>query len=257
MKKDTTIVGYSKVLARAKKDLNLAEYKIFILALSKISQLSVNNNLIVSMTLQEITEATGISTDANHAKERLKAVGRKLVKGSYVEFDKKDGGWGNGNLIAATDYSNKVFALRFDELARPLIEGLQATKNYITILAEDIYGFDSEYSYLLYEHLRLYSDTRITNTRILTDSELKKIFKLSDDAYVFNGHFDRWIFEKRIMKKIDNDLKSCRLITFEKQGDFIFEKVKDDKGFIIGYKFIYKINEIHKIEQNNYLCTTI
>ena len=72
------------------------------------------------------------------------------------------------------------FVMSFNPIHRPLLEGLTGMEkpDFITMWANDIYSFTSLYSYYLYQELRLYSDTRCINRRLLTIDDIRRIFNI-------------------------------------------------------------------------------
>lgn len=108
--------------------------------------------------------------------------------------------------------------------AADLVQGLEC--EYITLFLRDILRFDSNIdglrAYTLYEHLRMNSDNRRTNTRIISTKEFKELFNIPKDgkgSYMReNGGFDRANFEKRVIEPVLKMLGACEHVVLHERG---------------------------------------
>ena len=138
--------------------------------------------------------------------------------------------------------------------AADLVQGLEC--EYITLFLRDILRFDSNIdglrAYTLYEHLRMNSDNRRTNTRIISTKEFKELFNIPKDgkgSYMReNGGFDRANFEKRVIEPVLKMLGACEHVVLHERGRkpngerIYYTKIKKH-GLVQGYELMYTINK--------------
>lgn len=236
------VFAVSKIFARARKQMNLAELKAFTYALTNFRYTEECKN---TMMLDKKTVATivGINSDYDHLSVDLKRSIGQLPEHSKVEFEDKDSGfYENGFIINKIRmYKDKVW-LKFDEDYIKLFTQLE--KDYIRMWSGDIFSMTSERSITFYEHLRLNTDTResvcFKGFGIRALKELFDIPKEGKGSYMRdakNGGFNRAEFEKKIIEPLCEDLSKTKMITLvlQKDGKY-YEKVYQGKR-VAGYRF--------------------
>lgn len=269
------LIAVSKIFAAAKKQMSLAEWKTFILALTKIKWNgdNQNNNAIESagnrynlinkavvLDRNEVAEKIGIQSDDKHITADLKRAIGKLYVNSALEFENPKE-FVNGNFITNVICNKKdQVIIIFNGLYLPLFQELDKDKKYITMWADDLFSMNTDRSIVFYEELRLHSDTRKENSKIYGVKELKDLFNIPKEAYMRkDNHFDRTAFEKRIIEPLCEDMKKCSMINLTMNEDGkLYKKVKS-KGKVLGYEFQWVIStnprvataeEVKEINQN-------
>lgn len=259
---DNSLVAVSKVFASAIKQMNLQEWKTFVMALTHIKWNEKNMNY-VRLDKKDLAEKVGVNSDTDHLSQNLKRAIGKLPQHSFLEFTNGDD-WINGCFCTQIACYKNVVRLKFDEDYMPLFEELNKEKNYITMWADDLFKMSSERSILFYEELRLHSDTRKENSRIYGIKDFKTLFNIPKDgegSYMNkDGHFARAHFEKRIIDPLCQDLEKCDMINLSINEDGKpYKKIKNRHGNVLGYEFVWTISthprvanatEVKEINQN-------
>jgi hypothetical protein len=114
--------------------------------------------------------------------------------------------------------------------------------------SKDLFEMKSERSIILYENLRLHSDTRKTNTRIISTRDFKEMFGIPKDgkgSYMKpNGHFDRTQFERKVILPACDELRKCQMINLCINADGLpYRKIKGHHGKIIGYELTWTVTD--------------
>lgn len=250
-----SLIAVSKVFAKAIKSMNFTEWKTFVYALMHIKW-KEKNNYIVVFDKKSLAETIGLKTDGNHITRDLKRALKDMPRHSHIEIDKNDDeneGWLSGTFISVVDCTKKnMVAVHFTPYFMPLFHELAKENNYITMWADDIFKMSSERSILLYEDLRLHSDTNKVNSRIYSTKELKALFDIPKDgegSYMRkNGHFNRPAFEKYVIDPICSDFDKCSMINLILNEDGKpYTKVKNNHGNVIGYQFTWTVSTHPKV----------
>jgi hypothetical protein len=243
MKAPSPMVATSKVFARAIKEMNLAEWKTFILALTQIRWKEKNCNK-VHLDKWNLVKILGLKANETDVSAHLKRAIGNLPKNSFIEFENTDQGyWDNGTFVTRIRCYKDYVLVCFNSDYLPLFEELDKDRPYITMWAEDLFKMTSERSILLYEHLRLHSDTRKTNTRLISTRDFKTLFGIPKEAYVNNGHFERTLFERKVIEPVCDDLLKSKMITLHIQEDGKpYKKIKYH-GKIRGYELSWDVSD--------------
>jgi hypothetical protein len=241
------IIAVSRIFARAIKQMNLAEWKTFVYALTRIRWTEKNKN-IVYLDKQTVAKLVGVGSDSDHLSVDLKRSIGELPTHSFISIDVPDKDYfDNGVFITRVTMLKNRIKIKFEEDYMPLFEELNKERNYITMWSDDLFQMSSERSILMYESLRLHSDTNRQNSRIYTTREIKELFGLPKDgkgSYIkSNGHFDRTNFEKKVLLPICEDLKKCTMLNLEipEDGQGYWRKIKKH-GYVVGYQFFWTIS---------------
>ena len=254
------MVAMGKALMRAKKVMTIDERKLLIMALTKIkwtkeNESNKNGELVVCLSKLEIAEMLDWNYDYTDRGTKVRKLATNLAHNSWIKIDGQDDDWDDGFLIPRTRSRKGNIYIYFASQFKPLIENLTKDKDFVTIWANDIYKFDSVFSYLFFEELRLHCDTRTTNFRTYSTKQLKEIFGLDKEAYmrtvtrkgVRKDEFNRDMFEKRVLDVAIAEINKGSMIRIYpipgsaelKKGKF-YEKVKKN-GYIVGYRFKYVV----------------
>lgn len=250
----------SKIFARAKKQMNVDEYKTFVFALSTIDWTKPMPSSI-EIDKKELAEILEIETDPAHLSMLLSRKIKELPKHSYAEFSDEDEKiYISGTVIntvilsrrnkAIIDFNPRYFKL-FSELST----------DYITMWCTDIFNMRTERAITFYEHLRAHSDTTQECQKGFGIKALKELFDIPKDAYMREkGGFDRSNFEKFIIEPLCEELAKCEMLQLVLQPDGkYYEKVKEGKR-VKGYRFYWNVSdhpriatatEVKKLRENN------
>lgn len=249
------LIAISKTLARAKDGMSMQEKKLMAICLSKIEWKSVANNLEIWMDKKEIMELLGSTIDSSDQSVYLRKLAQETVRHSELHFSGKDKDeWEDMPLFTRRKSTKNQLMMELYQGAADLVQGLEC--EYITLFLRDILRFDSNIdglrAYTLYEHLRMNSDNRRTNTRIISTKEFKELFNIPKDgkgSYMReNGGFDRANFEKRVIEPVLKMLGACEHVVLHERGrkpngePLYYTKIKKH-GLVQGYELMYTINK--------------
>ena len=252
---ETQMVAMGKALMRAKKQMDIVERKALIMALTKMNWSKKEENNIVELDKIEICEILGWNYNASDRSVKLRRLFKALANHSYIEMNVKDKDeWDDGFLIPRISSTRGSIKVYFAEQFMPLLTNLLQDKDFVTIWSNDIYKFENVNSYLLFEELRLHSDTRQTNWRTYSTKQLKELFgmpKTGKGAYMHYSAkdqkevFDRSNFEKYVLDKAIAEINKGQMIKIlpivgsnEIKKGKLYQKIKKN-GFVVGYQFKY------------------
>lgn len=249
------LIAISKTLARAKDGMSMQEKKLMAICLSKIEWKNVANNLEIWMDKEEIMELLGSTIDSSDRSTYLRKLAQETVRHSELHFSGEDKDeWEDMPLFTRRKSTKNQLMMELYQGAADLVQGLEC--EYITLFLRDILRFDSNIdglrAYTLYEHLRMNSDNRRTNTRIISTKEFKELFNIPKDgkgSYMReNGGFDRANFEKRVIEPVLKMLGACEHVVLHERGRkptgerIYYTKIKKH-GLVQGYELMYTINK--------------
>lgn len=249
------LIAISKTLARAKDGMSMQEKKLMAICLSKIEWKNVANNLEIWMDKEEIMELLGSTIDSSDRSTYLRKLAQETVRHSELHFSGEDKDeWEDMPLFTRRKSTKNQLMMELYQGAADLVQGLEC--EYITLFLRDILRFDSNIdglrAYTLYEHLRMNSDNRRTNTRIISTKEFKELFNIPKDgkgSYMReNGGFDRANFEKRVIEPVLKMLGACEHVVLHERGrkpngERIYYTKLKKHGLVQGYELMYTINK--------------
>ena len=255
---ENQMIAMGKALMRAKKTMTLEERKLLVMAMTKIKWAQVDNDITVELSKIEIADIMRWSVDASDRSTRIRKLANSLSEHSMIRIDGIDKGqWDDGVLIPRVNCRKKgSIKVYFAEQFRPLLENLTKDKDFVTVWANDIYGFNSVYAYLLFEDLRLHCDTRRTNWRTYTTKELKELFGIPKEgagSYMrVKDGFNRSEFERKVLDVAVTEINKGQMIQIQpfsgmeakkdkpNSYDKLYAKIKKN-GRIAGYQFKYVV----------------
>ena len=255
------MVAMGRALVKAKKEMSIEERKLLVMAMTKINWTKSENNLVVGLSKLEIAEVMNWTVDSSDRSAKVRLLANRLAHHSWIEIDGKDkDSWQDGFLISGMHSTRGDLYIHFSEQYRPLLEDLTRDKDFVTIWANDIYGFKSVYSYLLFENLRMNCDTRQTNWRDLSTRQLKELFGIPKDGKGSYMHydakkgksvFDRTNFEQKVLDvavgEIHDKSQMVKILPFvgeeatPNKPNKMYEKIKRN-GYVVAYRFKYIVN---------------
>lgn len=248
-----SVFAVSKIFARARKQMSLAELKAFTYALTHIKFTGEKNSNKLMLDKKTLAAIIGITSDSDHLSQDLKRSIGKLPQNSFIEIDDLDNDfYESGVLITSLRMYKNNACITFNPDYMPLFENLQ--RDYITMWSSDIYGMSSERSIAFYEDLRLHTDTsQDVCTRGYGIKALKELFNMPKEgkgSYMRdakNGGFNREMFEKKVIDPLCDDLAKTKMINLVMQPDGkYYEKVKEN-GRVRGYRFFWTYSSAPRV----------
>lgn len=234
------LIAVSRIFARAKKDMSLAEQKTFVFALAELKFRDKPSTNLVRLNKKALAEVIGIHSDPDHLSVDLFDNIKDLAAHSRIRIAKEDIGLYADGFVVTSIISFKNFVrVRFNEDFLPLFTSLSS--GYITMWSKDIFSMNSKRSVIFYEYLRQITDTRqATNDVLLGVRALKDLFDIPREAYMRSkGGFDRVNFERYVIDPLCEDMAKCRMINLLVQPDGkLYEKVKKGNR-VEGYRFFW------------------
>ena len=249
------LIAISKAMARAKDKMSMQETKLAFIMLSKIEWKNVKNNLEIWVDKGEIMKLLGSEIDSSDQSAYLRKLAQNTVHHSDLCFDGEDADeWEDMPLFTRRKSTKNMLMMEIYSGVAHHIQGLEC--EYITLFLSDILKFDSNIdglrAYTLYEYLRLNSDTRRINSRILSTKDFKQIFNIPKDgkgSYMReSGKFDRPAFEKYVIEPVLNMLAKCDHVVLhdygkDKKGQPVYYNKIKKHGMVQGYELTYTINK--------------
>ena len=136
------LFAVSRIFARARKEMSLAEQKTFVYALSELRFTEEATADYVKLDKKVLAGILGIKSDSDHLSVDIYENIRDLPKHSYIEINEKDLDLqSNGFIITAVTRLKNVIKIRFNREYLPLFTGL--TTDYITMWSSDIFQMQS------------------------------------------------------------------------------------------------------------------
>lgn len=234
------LFAVSRIFARARKDMTLAEQKTFVFALSHLKFTEEAKTNVVYMDKKTLAKIVGVNSDPDHLSINLYRTIGELPKHSFIKIADRDLDlYDSGNIITRLTMLKNRVRVKFEEEYLRLFTGLSS--DYITMWSADIFRMSSKRSVQFYEYLRQnsYGD----NSVLLGIRAIKEMFEIPETgkgSYMREkGGFDRANFEKYVIDPICEDLQKCRMINLIVQPDGkLYEKVKRGNR-IAGYRFYW------------------
>jgi hypothetical protein len=237
------LFAVSRIFARARKGMNLAEQKTFVYALSQLRFSETPKTNVVYMDKKTLGKIVGVNSDPDHLSVDLHRTIGDLPKHSFIKIADRDLDFYDSGFIITrlTMLKNRV-RVKFEEEYLRLFTGL--TSGYLTMWSTDIFRMNSKRSVQFYEYLRQITDPKKSeNSVLLGIRAIKEMFEIPESgrgSYMRGKDgFDRANFEKYVIDPICEDLQHCRMISLIVQPDGkLYEKVKRGNR-IAGYRFYW------------------
>lgn len=194
--KGITPVYYSNQIARMKTRFTLEEEKVLHVIFSKLNAFD-KNDLIVKLDKRDLFSILGITGDSKY--KRYKNIFKGIIQKSYMEILDTDGNISQGIVITGVKWNTKEHPIHvyLNQLFMPYISEL--VSNFTVVSLQSVTEFRSKYSLIIYRWLCSWADNSTEfseNARYITTRELKELFGLSEQDYVYNGKFNRALFEQ-------------------------------------------------------------
>ncbi len=191
-----TPVYYSNQIARMRTKFTLEEEKVIHVIFSKLNSFEKNNNVVV-LDKRELFNVLGVRGDSKY--KTYRKIFKGIIQKSYMEVLDKDGNMSQGIVITGIKWNTKQHKIEvfLNDLFMPYISDL--VSNFTMVELENVVGFKSKYSLIIYRWLCSWADNSKNfseNARYISTKDLKELFGLAEQDYVYNGKFNRSLFEK-------------------------------------------------------------
>ena len=237
------LFAVSRIFARARKAMTLAEQKTFVYALSQVRFTEEAATSVIYMDKKTLAAIVGVKSDDDHLSVDLSRSIGDLPAHSYIKIADKDLDlYDSGFLVTRITMLKNRVRVKFEEDYLKLFTGL--TTDYITMWSADIFGMTSKRSVIFYELLRQETDTRDKIHSLgLGVKALKELFEIPMEgkgSYMREkSGLDRAQFEKRVIDPLCEDLMKCKMIRLVLQPDGKpYEKIKQGHR-VAGYRFFW------------------
>jgi len=197
-KKTNFNIYYANIIARMHTKFTLEEEKALHLIFKQINSFEKNDTTI---KLNKLDFFDKLELQSTNRYNRYRKLIRGLINKTFVELIDEKGGELMGVVIYGSYWQPKesFFEVKLNDWFMPFIEEL--VKNYTKINLNNVLGFKSKHTLTLYKWLCSWTDeNKKTNQRYITTKELKELFGLNIDDYVYNNKFSRADFEKKTIK---------------------------------------------------------
>ena len=85
-----SMIAVADIFARAKKQMNVYEYKTFIFALAQVKWTEENQSNIIYCDKKELADYCGVHSDPDHLSQDLKEKIWQLPRNSFIEISNED-----------------------------------------------------------------------------------------------------------------------------------------------------------------------
>lgn len=237
------LCAVSRIFARARKNMSLAEQKTFVYALSQLDFKETAKTNVIYLDKKTLAEIVGVHSDTDHLSVDLYDNIKYLPQHSQIQIvDPARDYYDSGLIVTRVTMLKNRVKIKLEEDYLPLFTGL--TTNYITLWSTDIFNMTSKRSVQFYEYLRQITDTRKdVNDVGLGVKAIKEMFDIPKDgkgSYMRDkGGFNRSEFERKVIDPICEDLSKCKMISLVIQPDGkYYEKIKRGNR-VDGYRFYW------------------
>lgn len=238
------IIALDNELAKQSHSMEVEYQRMFYIALAHIKNDQKDNCVVIDK--KDFFDLLDIHSKDKHTRIRL--MWRKLIPMTQYDFGPDDG-FVSGVLITKVDARGKTYKVYFEPEFMPLLT--QLSPGFTRLLRDDVISFKSKFSSILYQQLMRLNGFGYRGIEFTT-RELKQRFGMKDDDYVYDGKFNRKMFEKKsidLAVKEINELSKCI-------NDLHYEKVKDNRGQVLYYKFFFTYKDPTDMKQKEDLNQT-
>lgn len=223
--KGVTPVYYSNQIARMRTRFTLEEEKVLHVIFSKLNAFE-KNDLKVTINKSELFDTLGVAGKSKY--KRYRNIFKGIIQKSYMEILDTEGNMAQGVVITGVKWNTKEqpVELYLNQLFMPYISEL--VSNFTMVSLQSITNFKSKYSLVVYRWLCSWADNSTDfseNARYITTKELKELFGLTEQDYVYNGKFNRALFEQYAIESAVHEINEKTDLQVEykkiKQGNRI------------------------------------
>lgn len=234
MSYDDLTVYYANELARKYCKFTLEEQKVLHLIFSQIKPYQKNPT---TFKLNKLDFFDKLDLESQDRYNRYRKLVRSLINKSFFNLKERNGDELMGVVIYNAKWYSKqsFFEIDLNPRFMPYLE--QMVSNFTKVDLDSALKLKSKHSLSLYKWLCSWTDeNKNTNKRYITTKDLKELFGLSIDDYVYNGKFHRPSFEKRIVNTIIKEINIKTNLFFSFKKNYKHGKVQN-------YEFVWTQKE--------------
>lgn len=236
-KLNNQIIALDNELAKQSHSMEVEYQRMFYIALAHIKNDQKDNYVVIDK--KDFFDLLGLRDEDRW--ERTRLMWRKLIPMTQYDFG-SDSDYVTGVLITKVDARGKTYKVFFEPEFMPLLT--QLSPGFTRLLRDDVISFKSKFSSILYQQLMRLNALGYRGIEFTT-RELKQRFGMKDDDYVYNGKFNRPLFEKYsvdLAVKEINELSKCI-------NDLHYIKVKNNRGQVLCYKFFFTYKDPSDVKE--------
>ena len=231
------IIAMDNTLARKSTKFTVDEQRLFYITLASIKPDQKGNEIEIDK--KAMIDMLGF--ESQNVYSRIRGMFKKLAMASWIEFG-DDEIFDDGFLISAIRTTKRKVYVTIADKYIPLL--IELAPGFTRLLSDDAISFKSKFSMLLYQQLMRWSHKGIFGA---TTKELKELFGMTKDDYVYKGAFNRALFERKsidvAVQDINKKSKCINNLRYEKkkkgnrvQGYVFYFDYTDPNNFKKTYK---------------------
>lgn len=232
------IIAMDNTLARKSTKFTVDEQRLFYITLASIRPDQKGNEIEIDK--KATIDMLGLTSRDVYS--RIRPMFVKLMRNSMISFTESEEIWQDGFLFTKVRTTKKKIYVSVDQEYIPLLIKLQP--GFTRLLSDDAISFKSKFSMLLYQQLMRWSHKGVFGA---TTKELKELFGMTKDDYVYKGAFNRALFERKsidvAVQDINEKSKCINNLRYEKkkkgnrvQGYVFYFDYTDPNNFKKTYK---------------------
>lgn len=207
------IIAMDNTLAKKSTKFTVEEQRLFYIVLASIRPDQKGNEVVLSK--KAVIDMLGFQSEAVYS--RLRPMFVKLMRNSLICFGDNEI-WCDGFLFSKIKTTKRNIIITIDDDYIPLL--IELAPGFTRLLSDDAISFKSKFSMLIYQQL-MRLNTQGDYGIGFTTKELKTLFGLTKNDYVYNGNFNRALFEKKTIdvavKDINEKSKCISNLRYEKR----------------------------------------
>ena len=227
-------VYYANELARKYSKFSLEEQKVLHLIFSQIKPFEKNPTIF---KLNKLDFFNKLELESKDRYPRYRKLVHGLINKSFFEVMDEQGGQRVGVVIFDSYWKPKesFFEVSLNPNFMPYLE--QLVKDYTKIQLDSILRLKSKHALTLYKFLCSWNDeNQKGNKRYITTKDLKELFGLNPNDYVFKGKFNRAGFERETINIAIKEIN-------EKTNINVSFKKNKKSNKVLNYEFTWSQKE--------------
>jgi plasmid replication initiation protein len=190
------IIAMDNTLTKKATKFTVDEQRLFYITLASIKPTQKGNEIEIDK--KAMFDMLGFKSHNYYS--RIRGMFKKLAMASWIEFG-DDEIFDDGFLISAVRTTKRKVYVTIADKYIPLL--IELAPGFTRLLSDDAISFKSKFSMLIYQQLMRWSHKGIFGA---TTKELKDLFGMTKDDYVYNGKFNRQMFEQRTIDVAIQDI---------------------------------------------------
>lgn len=223
------IIAMDNTLTKKATKFTVDEQRLFYITLASIKPDQKGNEIEIDK--KAMFDMLGFTSHIYYS--RIRGMFKKLAMSSWVEFGDEEI-FDDGFLISGIRTTRKKVYVTIADKYIPLL--IKLAPGFTRLLSDDAMSFKSKFSMLLYQQFMRLNNQGDYGVGFTT-KELKELFGMTKDDYVYNGKFNRQMFEQRTIDVAVHDInEKSKCIS-----NLRYEKRKKGNR-IQGYVFFFEYN---------------